>query len=495
MFCRDDQTFLCLFCSEIGHKTHNTVPIEQESGDRRTQLKKTQAEVRMMIQDREKKTEEIKSSVKANEKNNVKIFTHLIHTLERCQSELLMVTEQKQKAAEKQAEELIEELEQEIAELKRRDTKLEKLQHTEDDLHLLQTSSSVCIPPQVKSWTNISIDLNTDLNTETFEKAIQSLQENVVTELNRLFEIIHCPHNFSLPTHESTAAMLEENTELNSTAKGIFVFGGSNAGSEPKISSVKENNDAPVTVSTQHATMSELLNAKTSIVLKESKTDLDKSTLGKMDSSTHSPKKAGKINKPVKIPGIDLRTMQKLYAVDMLFDFNTAYPKLILSKDGKQVKHGGIWRDVPNNTERFNSSACVLGRDGFSCGRFYYEVQVSDKPEWDLGVAAESIERKGKITVCPENGFWCIWLRNGDKYMANESFPVSLSLREKPQKVGVFVDYEEGLVSFYNVATKSHIYSFSGQSFTEKLYPFFSPCNKRGEENTKPLIISTVSHY
>jgi len=48
--------------------------------------------------------------------------------------------EQKQKTEEKQAEEFIKELEQEITELKKRDTDLEQLSHTEDHLHLLQVS-------------------------------------------------------------------------------------------------------------------------------------------------------------------------------------------------------------------------------------------------------------------------------------------------------------------------------------------------------------------
>ncbi|KTG47649.1 hypothetical protein cypCar_00015455 [Cyprinus carpio] len=179
LFCRDDRTFLCSICIEIGHKAHNIVPIEQESGDQRAQLEKTQAEVKMMIQDRIKKTEEIKSSEK---NNNVK---SLIALIERCQSELLEVIWQKQKAAEKQAEELIQELEQEISELKRRETALEQLLHTEDHLHLLQTCSSVCSLPQVKSWTsNI-----TDLNTEIFKKALQGLQENIKMELKKFFEI------------------------------------------------------------------------------------------------------------------------------------------------------------------------------------------------------------------------------------------------------------------------------------------------------------------
>uniref|UniRef100_A0A3B4CYN6 Uncharacterized protein n=1 Tax=Pygocentrus nattereri TaxID=42514 RepID=A0A3B4CYN6_PYGNA len=111
LFCRDDQVCVCLFCTEGDHKNHNTVPIDKESGERKTQLVKTQMEVQQMIQDRLKKIKDIKHSV-----------------------------ELRKKAAEKQAEVLIKELEQEITKLKRRDTELEQLSHTEDHLHLLQVS-------------------------------------------------------------------------------------------------------------------------------------------------------------------------------------------------------------------------------------------------------------------------------------------------------------------------------------------------------------------
>ncbi|RXN11984.1 E3 ubiquitin- ligase TRIM39-like protein [Labeo rohita] len=53
--------------------------------------------------------------------------------------------------------------------------------------------------------------------------------------------------------------------------------------------------------------------------------------------------------------------------------------------------------------------------------------------------------------------------------------------RGKPKAVGVFVDYEEGLVSFYDVGSRSHIYSFIGQTFTDKLYPYFSPGHNEEE--------------
>ncbi|KAJ4945301.1 hypothetical protein JOQ06_013828 [Pogonophryne albipinna] len=167
--------------------------------------------------------------------------------------------------------------------------------------------------------------------------------------------------------------------------------------------------------------------------------------------------------------------------------------RLILSRNGKQVSDGEVRKNLPDNPERFSDWNCVLGNQSFSSGRFYFEVQVKGKTEWNLGVARESINRKGAITRSPENGFWTLHLRNGNEYEALDDTSVSLSLKSQPQKVGVFVDYEEGLVSFYDVDAAALLYSFTRCSFTEKLYPFFSPGLQYGRKNSAPLIISPVN--
>ncbi|XP_028419961.1 E3 ubiquitin-protein ligase TRIM21-like [Perca flavescens] len=187
----------------------------------------------------------------------------------------------------------------------------------------------------------------------------------------------------------------------------------------------------------------------------------------------------------------ELKRVQQ-YAVDVTLDPDTAQSFLILSDDGKQVNHGDVRKNLPDNPERFSKSASVLGKQSFSSGRFYFEVQVKGKTKWDLGVVRESINRKGIINLSPEDGYWTIWLRNRNEYKALAGPPVLLSLKSPPQKVGVFVDYEEGLVSFYDVDAAALIYSFTCCSFTEKLFPFFSPCNNEGGKNSAPLIISPV---
>ncbi|XP_078112591.1 E3 ubiquitin-protein ligase TRIM21-like [Sander vitreus] len=194
-----------------------------------------------------------------------------------------------------------------------------------------------------------------------------------------------------------------------------------------------------------------------------------------------------------KLFDVELKRVQQS-AVDVTLNPDTAHPKLILSDDGKQVKHGDVKKNLPNNQERFDTCPCVIAKQSFCTGRFYYEVQVKGKTKWDLGVARESISRKGKVTLTPQNGYWTICLMNENEYEVCADTLIDLSLKSRPEKVGVFVDYEEGLVSFYDVDTAALIYSFTGCSFTEKLYPYFSPCTNNGGKNSVPLIISPINH-
>ncbi|XP_040052601.2 E3 ubiquitin-protein ligase TRIM21 [Gasterosteus aculeatus] len=190
---------------------------------------------------------------------------------------------------------------------------------------------------------------------------------------------------------------------------------------------------------------------------------------------------------------LELKRVQQS-AVDVTLDPDTAHPNLLLSHDGKQVKHGDVKKNLPDNPERFNQCVIVLGKQRFSSGRFYYEVQVKGKTEWWLGVARESINRKGHVSRTPQDGYWTIRLVNElNGYLACDDPPVDLSLESRPGKVGVFVDYEEGLVSFYDVDAAALIYSFTGCCFTEKLYPYFNPCLNNYGTNSAPLIISAVN--
>ncbi|XP_075994221.1 E3 ubiquitin-protein ligase TRIM39-like [Genypterus blacodes] len=206
----------------------------------------------------------------------------------------------------------------------------------------------------------------------------------------------------------------------------------------------------------------------------------------------------GSISKEVKkLLEVELRKIQQ-FAVDVTLDPGSAHPTLILSKDRKQVHDGDMRKKRPTDSPcRFNTMnqiPCALGKQSFSSGKFYYEVQVKGKTEWGVGVVAEKIDRKGSFTLSPQRGFWTVWLWSDHRFLALASPPVVLSLKSKPEKVGVFVDYEEGLVSFYDVDAAALMFSFTGCSFTHKLLPIFSPGLKHGGTDSASLIISAVTH-
>ncbi|XP_062294890.1 nuclear factor 7, brain-like [Scomber scombrus] len=381
LFCKTDQTCVCMLCSVLDHKTHEFVPLKEEYEGKKAELGKTEAEIQEMIQKRRLKIEEIKNSVDLSEEaadrekaEGVQVFTALKESVERSLNELIETIEEKQRTTEKQAEDFIKELEQEISELKKRSSEVEKLSHSEDHLQLLQNFPSLKAAPPTKDWTEVNVCPSYE---ETVVKAVAQLEETLSKQMKKLFEV-------------------------------------------------------------------------------------------------------------------ELKTVQQ-YAVDVTLDPDTASPWLILSDDGKQVNHDDVKKNLPDNPERFSYCAIVLGKQSLSSGRIYFEAQVKEKTKWDLGVARESIDRKGLPSLSPQYGYWTICLRNGNEYKALAGPTVDLSLESQPQKVGVFVDYEEGLVSFYDVDAAALIYSFTGCSFTEKLYPYFCPCLNDGGKNSAPLIICPVN--
>ncbi|XP_036812402.1 uncharacterized protein LOC110500832 [Oncorhynchus mykiss] len=161
------------------------------------------------------------------------------------------------------------------------------------------------------------------------------------------------------------------------------------------------------------------------------------------------------------------------YTVDLTLDPDSANPWLQLSEDRRQVRHLGTWQDLPDIPERFDTVVIVLGREGFTAGRHYWEVQVGDKDDWYLGVAKASVNRKGRIAVSSSQGYWALAMKKDQGYRASTTPPLPLTLDPKPKRVGVYVDCEEGQVSFYDVKERSHIYTFMEDNFKDKLFPFF----------------------
>ncbi|XP_054704097.1 E3 ubiquitin-protein ligase TRIM39-like [Grus americana] len=190
---------------------------------------------------------------------------------------------------------------------------------------------------------------------------------------------------------------------------------------------------------------------------------------------------------------LGMRDMLKKFKVDVTLDPETAHPELTLSEDHKSVRRGGkkLFLSLFENPKRFSTAPVVLGSQVFFSGRCYWEVQVGDKPEWGLGLCRESASRKGNILFSPNNGYWVLQLQNGGNYEAL-TLPVSpLTLSVRPRRIGIFLDYEAGEISFYNMSDRSHIYTFTDK-FSGNLRPLFFLGAFLGGRNAEPLVISWV---
>ncbi|CAL8238488.1 unnamed protein product, partial [Lota lota] len=308
--------------------------------------------------------------------DGVQVFTALKRSIEKWQDEFNQTVKEKLQFTEKEAEDLIKELEQEIEDLTNRSSEVKQLVHTEDHLHLLQTFRSLNNHSPTRDWTMVEVRPPSYVG--TLRRSLDQLEEALNMEMKKLYD------------------------------------------------------DA------------------------------------------------------------ELKRVQQ-YEVDVTLDPDTAPPQLILSEDGKQVYYGGVMKKLPDNPKRFAWNLFVLTKQSFSSGRFYFEVQVKDKTQWCLGVARESINRNVLITFTPEKGYWTLYFTK-ERFIFNDNPAVRLPLRAKLQKVGVFVDYDEGLVSFYDVEARVHIYSATGCTFSEPLHQFLGPClyDYKGT-NSAPLIISPVN--
>ncbi|KAM9531098.1 tripartite motif-containing protein 16-like isoform 1-T1 [Salvelinus alpinus] len=150
VYCRTDQQCICMLCTMDEHKGHDTVSAAAERTEKQRQLGMSQQKVQQRFQEREKELKELqqavesfKHSAQAAVEDSDQIFTELIRSIERRSSEVKELIRAQEKAQVSQAEGLLEQLKQEIAELRKRSTELEQLSHTEDHIHFLQSYQSL----------------------------------------------------------------------------------------------------------------------------------------------------------------------------------------------------------------------------------------------------------------------------------------------------------------------------------------------------------------
>ncbi|XP_054581149.1 tripartite motif-containing protein 5-like isoform X1 [Eptesicus fuscus] len=203
----------------------------------------------------------------------------------------------------------------------------------------------------------------------------------------------------------------------------------------------------------------------------------------------------------------DLRGMLEVFNANVTLDRRRPKSNIAIPEDEREVRSefGDYYQKARGPYEREDyDDYGVLGLPSITSGKHYWEVDVSQKSAWILGVCVGKYPwvcggkypspikmdfgKKGKNhqPVCsryqPRNGYWVIGLQNYSEYQAfvdsASSNPSSLTLflTIPPRRIGVFLDYNDCTISFLNITNHGFlIYKFSSCCFNREIYPYFNP--------------------
>ncbi|KAL0984423.1 hypothetical protein UPYG_G00141270 [Umbra pygmaea] len=184
VYCRTDQQCICLLCTIVEHKEHDTVPAAAERTEKQKQLEEKHQKSQRKINEKEKKIQELrqtvdslKRSAQAAVEDSERIFTELIRSIERRRSELKELIRAQEKAEVSRAEGLLDQLEQEVSELRRRDVELEQLLNTEDHIQVLQSFQSLCDSPGSEVLPSISVYPHVSF--DHLKKSVSELKDQI----------------------------------------------------------------------------------------------------------------------------------------------------------------------------------------------------------------------------------------------------------------------------------------------------------------------------
>ncbi|KAM9455209.1 E3 ubiquitin/ISG15 ligase TRIM25-like isoform 2-T2 [Clarias gariepinus] len=152
IYCRTDQICICSLCMLDNHKVHDMVSISAERTEKQRELKAEQMKSHQRIQQKQKKVDELKQAVitikscaQTVVEDSERIFTEMISTIEKKRSEVTEMIRAQKKTELSRVEQLLDQLEQEIIDLKKRVSEQEQLLHTQDHVHFIQRFQSICV--------------------------------------------------------------------------------------------------------------------------------------------------------------------------------------------------------------------------------------------------------------------------------------------------------------------------------------------------------------
>ncbi|XP_062447652.1 E3 ubiquitin-protein ligase RNF135 [Rhea pennata] len=170
-------------------------------------------------------------------------------------------------------------------------------------------------------------------------------------------------------------------------------------------------------------------------------------------------------------PGPGISSQFSQWADDVTFDLTRVYQRLVITAQNRKVMVSNHPSNYEPSPKRFCISQ-VMCSQSFSTGCHYWEVITKDSDGWAVGVAHEMIGRKDKLGRSEHS--WCVeWVGPQKQLSAWHRGQETLLNREKPLKVGVFLELQKKSMSFYSITDKEMLLHTFEINTSNPLYPAF----------------------
>uniref|UniRef100_A0A8B9LH31 B30.2/SPRY domain-containing protein n=1 Tax=Astyanax mexicanus TaxID=7994 RepID=A0A8B9LH31_ASTMX len=378
VFCCSDQQCICLMCTMENHRGHEIVSAAAERTEKQSQLGEPKKKSMQRIMERQKELDALQRAVDNHKRcaqsalaETDKIFNEMIRAIESRRSEVQDLIKAQEKLAVSRAEVFLKQLEEEIADLRKRDEELQQLSLTDDHIHFLQRYVYLSAPPGSSDLPTITVS-----SVISFDDVSKS-----ISELKRRLDDF----------------WKEDIEKITNRVKQIQIL-------------------TPMT-----------------------------------------------------------RDEVLQYFRDLNLDTNTTYRRLALSNSNKTVANNDRDLTYPDHPERFDWPQ-VLCKEVVS-DRAYWEVDWAGTNGVNIAVSYKSIPRKGGRNECwfgcSEQSWrlYCSPFRYAFRHHSKETY---IPKTNQSSRIGVYVDYSAGTLSFYSIADKMILLYKVQAEFTEPLYPGFT---------------------